>query len=165
MKNKLNKQGFTLAELLIVVAIIAVLVAISIPIFSSKLEASRESTDAAAANCLLLGKTDDEAGTGDTPANAIGDGPYYYTKGGKIVSDGSKAIKGKSAIAGIQGVEVDDLPDGVYLAYLDSVTETVDAENTESTTKTPKDGVIHVILNPNSTDNREIIVYFGVTPE
>lgn len=32
------KKGFTLAELLIVVAIIAVLVAISIPIFSSQLE-------------------------------------------------------------------------------------------------------------------------------
>ena len=40
-----NKKGFTLAELLIVVAIIAVLVAISIPIFMSQLEKSRESTD------------------------------------------------------------------------------------------------------------------------
>ena len=44
--NKKN-QGFTLAELLIVVAIIAVLVAISIPIFSSQLEKSREATDLA----------------------------------------------------------------------------------------------------------------------
>ena len=46
MKNLLkklkNKKGFTLAELLIVVAIIAVLVAISIPIFSSQLEKSRD---------------------------------------------------------------------------------------------------------------------------
>lgn len=41
-----NGKGFTLAELLIVVAIIAVLVAISIPIFASQLEKSRESTDA-----------------------------------------------------------------------------------------------------------------------
>ena len=45
--KRLNKKGFTLAELLIVVAIIAVLVAISIPIFSAQLEKSREATDAA----------------------------------------------------------------------------------------------------------------------
>lgn len=47
MKRKLNKKGFTLAELLIVVAIIGVLVAISIPIFTSQLEKAREATDAA----------------------------------------------------------------------------------------------------------------------
>ena len=44
---KKDQKGFTLAELLIVVAIIAVLVAISIPIFTSQLEKSRESVDAA----------------------------------------------------------------------------------------------------------------------
>ncbi|MBS6953276.1 MAG: prepilin-type N-terminal cleavage/methylation domain-containing protein [Enterocloster asparagiformis] len=47
MSKKLNKKGFTLAELLIVVAIIAVLVAVSVPIFSSKLEKAREATDVA----------------------------------------------------------------------------------------------------------------------
>lgn len=46
-KAKKNKKGFTLAELLIVVAIIAVLVAISIPIFTSQLEKAREATDEA----------------------------------------------------------------------------------------------------------------------
>lgn len=45
--KKTNKKGFTLAELLIVVAIIAVLVAIAIPIFTSQLEKSREAVDAA----------------------------------------------------------------------------------------------------------------------
>ncbi len=45
--KKLNKKGFTLAELLIVVAIIAVLVAISIPVFSAQLEKSREAVDLA----------------------------------------------------------------------------------------------------------------------
>lgn len=45
-KNKASK-GFTLAELLIVVAIIAVLAIIAIPIFSAKLENSREETDIA----------------------------------------------------------------------------------------------------------------------
>lgn len=47
MKEKKSESGFTLAELLIVVAIIGVLVAISIPIFTSQLERSREATDAA----------------------------------------------------------------------------------------------------------------------
>lgn len=47
IKRIKNKKGFTLAELLIVVAIIAVLVAISIPIFTSQLEKAREATDAA----------------------------------------------------------------------------------------------------------------------
>lgn len=41
-KLRKNKKGFTLAELLIVVAIIGVLVAISIPIFTSQLEKSRD---------------------------------------------------------------------------------------------------------------------------
>ncbi len=47
MFKKLNKKGFTLAELLVVVAIIGVLVAISIPIFTAQLEKAREATDAA----------------------------------------------------------------------------------------------------------------------
>ena len=46
MKRKLNK-GFTLAELLIVVAIIGVLVAISIPIFNNQLRKARMATNQA----------------------------------------------------------------------------------------------------------------------
>lgn len=43
----IEKAGFTLAELLIVVAVIAVLVAIAIPIFRDQLEKSREAVDLA----------------------------------------------------------------------------------------------------------------------
>ena len=42
-----NQQGFTLAELLVVVAIIGILVAISVPVFAAQLERSREATDMA----------------------------------------------------------------------------------------------------------------------
>ena len=46
LKAKLNKQGgFTLIEMLIVVAIIAILIAISIPIISATLERAREAVD------------------------------------------------------------------------------------------------------------------------
>lgn len=47
MFKKLNKKGFTLAELLVVVAIIGVLVAISIPIFTSQLTKARRATNQA----------------------------------------------------------------------------------------------------------------------
>ena len=60
-RKKLNKKGFTLAELLIVVAIIAVLVAIAIPIFMNSLakaekaaeDANIRSLKAAAINKIL----------------------------------------------------------------------------------------------------------------
>ena len=45
--KRLNKKGFTMAELLIVVAIIAVLVAIAIPVFTAQLEKSRDSVSVA----------------------------------------------------------------------------------------------------------------------
>ena len=47
MKKLMNKKAFTLMEMLIVVAIIAVLVAIAIPTFSSALTKAKEAADLA----------------------------------------------------------------------------------------------------------------------
>ena len=46
-KIKKNEKGFTLMEMLIVVAIIAVLVAIAIPTFTSSLNKAKVATDQA----------------------------------------------------------------------------------------------------------------------
>ena len=47
MKKLMNKKAFTIMEMLIVVAIIAVLVAIAIPTFSSALTKAKEAADVA----------------------------------------------------------------------------------------------------------------------
>lgn len=78
-KEKLSKKlkksgGFTLIEMLIVVAIIAILVAISIPLVSSSLDKAKKATDtanerAAKAAALITYMTDDKVDYGTE---------YYY---------------------------------------------------------------------------------------
>ena len=102
MKN--NKKGFTLAELLIVVAIIAVLVAIAIPVFTSQLEKSREAVDlanlrSAYAECSTAVLT--EADVGD--AEFADDGSASKTV--KLVQE-EKGWEGSNAKATIAGKEV-----------------------------------------------------------
>ncbi len=91
MSKKLNKKGFTLAELLIVVAIIAVLVAVSVPIFNSKLEKAREATDvanmrAAKAAAAALYLSDE--------SKVSKDKPYYYDADNGVLKDTNTDIKG-----------------------------------------------------------------------
>lgn len=89
MRKLLNKKGFTLAELLIVVAIIAVLVAIAIPIFTTQLEKSREQTDAAnlraayaVAAAAVLDKTEGGVSAGGVELKQTGN--WDYVNGEKI---------------------------------------------------------------------------------
>lgn len=85
--KKNNNKGFTLMEMLIVVAIIAVLVAIAIPVFTNQLEKSREATDAANIRsayaevmaCALTGTTEDTNGVDVTPPATTDEG-YTYSK-------------------------------------------------------------------------------------
>ena len=79
--KKLNKKGFTLAELLIVVAIIAVLVAISIPIFSSQLEKAREATDAANLRSIYAQLSADVLTENGSTTAVDGAKTYSVTKG------------------------------------------------------------------------------------
>jgi prepilin-type N-terminal cleavage/methylation domain-containing protein len=106
LKKLRNKKGFTLAELLIVVAIIGVLVAISIPIFTTQLEKSREAVDisnmraayAVAQSDVLTESWKDYNGS---ISDGTGTLTGYYDGYGKIVKQAPKAY-GKSSVADVQ---------------------------------------------------------------
>ena len=88
--KKLNKKGFTLAELLIVIAIIAILIAIAIPAFSASLRSAKLAVDhsniramyAVLRTAEMTNSIDNGTGT-DTPANTETN-TYYLLKDGTI---------------------------------------------------------------------------------
>ena len=85
--KKDKKRGFTLAELLIVVAIIGVLVAISIPIFSRQLEKSRDAVSVANIRSAYAEAMNYALEYNGYP---VAKNPSYYTDGkNKIYVDGS----------------------------------------------------------------------------
>ncbi len=87
--KRLNKKGFTLAELLIVIAIIAILIAIAIPAFGGQLENARLQTDhanirsayAIAQVANLNGGITKDDGSIDTDDSKV----YVFCKDGSIV--------------------------------------------------------------------------------
>ena len=111
MKKIKNTKGFTLMEMLIVVAIIAILIAIAIPTFTKQLEKAREATDianirsayseamvkylndekdASAQSQPMTQKEDDWQTTGIWP-NYLNDGKAVSVKNGDVVTVTIKA--------------------------------------------------------------------------
>ncbi len=92
--KKTNKKGFTLAELLIVIAIIAVLIAIAIPTFSGALRNARLQTDhanirsayAMAMTANMMGGVDYNGTFVASPTT--GTKTYYFNKDGSL-TDGA----------------------------------------------------------------------------
>ena len=97
-----NNKGFTLAEMLIVVAIIAVLVSVAIPVFADKLEAAKEAVDVSnirtaygiGATMLMTGEIDEET-------------PYYYN-GASLTVDPPEEGCGKGTTREGSKVEFQD---------------------------------------------------------
>lgn len=94
LKAKLKKQGgFTLVEMLIVVAIIAILVAVSIPLVGSALEQARIATDGANERsfkaALVSGYLLTQAGMNEEDEDITADTIYAYDAvNGKVVAKG-----------------------------------------------------------------------------
>lgn len=107
MFKKLNKKGFTLAELLVVVAIIGVLVAISIPIFTSQLEKSRDAVTLANLRAAYAeAQTVYLTAAGKDATETDGNQTITYTAATNKVTVSNVVSKG--TVAGLDGV--DQLP-------------------------------------------------------
>ena len=111
MKN--NKKGFTLAELLIVIAIIAILIAIAIPVFGAQLENARRQADhanlrsayAEVQTINVLGAEDNIVGYTDPTSTPIV-GATYCTDGKfHITATTAVKIQAASHAAGLSGCD------------------------------------------------------------
>lgn len=100
-KIKKNEKGFTLMEMLIVVAIIAVLVAIAIPTFTSSLNKAKTATDAAniragyASAMLKVLESDMDAAKADVTDGTV----FYLQKDGTVATTDTNAYVCKGASA------------------------------------------------------------------
>lgn len=100
MRKKLkNKKGFTLMEMLIVVAIIAILIAIAVPTFSSALDNAKKTVDEAnvrAAQSEALADYASHPATGGTSYAKDNQGkPYQIQSNSGIEYAGSTLNKGE----------------------------------------------------------------------
>ena len=139
MKN--NKKGFTLAELLIVVAIIAVLVAIAIPIFTSQLEKSREATD----------KADIRDYYAEISVAVLDETLTYKTDGSKIkIANGLEAVSGAYTAA-------TDSADGSF-----TVTVAHTAHQSQTGWQSGNPVVAGVTVNTNMADTTAIVYTFAI---
>lgn len=135
-----KKKGFTLAELLIVVAIIAVLVAISIPIFNSQLKKARCATDQANVRSAKAAAAAEYMTDGET-------GPVSY------LYAGSKAIRltdssSVSSVMSSEGYGKSDADDN--------------KNNETGASGNPKNGYVEVTVN--DSDKNQITAKWVSSP-
>ena len=123
---KKNEKGFTLMEMLIVVAIIAVLVAIAIPTFNSSLNKAKVATDTAnmrAGYAAVMVEVIDKTPAADTTYCLKADGTVVVTKssGGTNVADAYQTQGKQSTKTSIGGIVVNSTSgtweQGKYVTY------------------------------------------------
>lgn len=125
--KKNNRKGFTLAELLIVVAIIGVLVAISIPIFTAQLRKARLATNQANARAAYAAATAKMIEESTTATS------FKYTVSTATIADETTAVTGNTAISDwnvdttINSVKLGDKVADTWTISFSAATATADA--------------------------------------
>ena len=111
--KKLNKKGFTIVELVIVIAVIAILAAVLIPTFSGVVDKAKDSAALQEVkNAYTSTMADDLV---DKTEFVYGKSPIYVSHDDIIIS----IIDGKTAVV----EDVDDIPDDtVYYRVTDEGT-------------------------------------------
>ncbi len=133
--KKTNKKGFTLAELLIVIAIIAVLIAIAIPTFSGALRNARLQTDhanirsayAMVMTANMMGGLDtNDDGTIDVAIDSF-TGTYYFQKDGTLsgtsVTNGDYKLQVDATVATECSASVGCKSESKYVAKYETANE------------------------------------------
>lgn len=103
--KKMLRKGFTLAELLIVVAIIAVLVAVAIPVFTAQLNKAKHATDVANARALYAVLQADFLANGEQTI-------YYKVYGGNGNLNSTSTAEGRA-----YSIDAGDGDDGKVEVY------------------------------------------------
>lgn len=147
LKQRLSKKlkktgGFTLIEMLIVVAIIAILVAVSIPMVNSNLEKARKATDSANERAAKAAAMAEYMLKGETGAK-----DYYYDADKGVVTNTTTVPEVKYGQCsdhkgGYVKVHIDENGiASVTWAGVDSTKEDPDGiESTTASTTTPSGG-------------------------
>ena len=103
-----DRGGFTLAELLVVVAIVAVLVAIAVPVFSGSLHSAEDAVNTAnkrSAQSEAL--TNYQLAKNDTDKGKLLTQYFYYSNDGKEVSGSDAATYGYKATISVNATSGD----------------------------------------------------------
>lgn len=134
MKRKNNRKGFTIVELVIVIAVIAILATVLVPTFGDMIEKSKQTAIIEEAKNLytdyMIKHASDDDFTDDVVIEI--DGKYYAVKDGALIldTDGEKAKEYADA-ADAAGTGLGDT-DGHYVIVTDekTVSDVTTAEET-----------------------------------
>ncbi|RHS84837.1 type II secretion system protein [Clostridium sp. AM42-4] len=109
-----NKKGFTLAELLVVVAIVGILVAISVPVFTAQLGKARRATNNAnlrAAKAAAVAEYLSDENTRGTEPSCY----KYEVDSGVISSESKDKCTGTAVVVNTDDVSKDKIYKEIYV--------------------------------------------------
>ena len=134
--KKMNKKGFTIVELVIVIAVIAVLAAVMIPTFGGLIDKAEESNALSAAKnahtTMIYSISDIDEFDGYIAVNKKADNTYefyYIVEDGKLVETDGKVAAVKEAPTAATGKKYDEvLEENADISADIDVFQLVDAE-------------------------------------